>query len=226
MRIVLYAIIWLVFGGLIAVRMVHVLLLLLRGRGIDGMNTKKEECVTIVITLVVAILLTLGVHSLCGVCSSLSAYHDRIGEENRLWNELGAVNFSNIEISPPRNNIVIHPGKMIINSPESDVADNANKDVFFSLPEEKRATSLKDFDTIVIVHWSQKLYAYYDDSSKGLRLTCNVSVVDKKTLTLIAEKCFQGIPPPEKKEKRIGSKPADSYGKPPAKEMAEYLDSL
>lgn len=111
-------------------------------------------------------------------------------------------------------------GKMV-------VVDTAKRDVdwdiFFALPDEVRAARPQEVGTIVWTNWGKDQTGAYDDGTPAYVLWCKVTVIDRKTRTIIAESGqFRGSAPPQS----IDSNSSSGSGSKPTEAVLEFLKNL
>jgi hypothetical protein len=108
-------------------------------------------------------------------------------------------------------------GKIItVNNEEGEIDD-----IYFSLPEELRATKPENVGTIVWLEWGEDNIGSYTDGEDATVITCDVTIIDKSTATVVAERNFRGSIPPN--PKRSGE---DGTGSMPIDEIVAYLKTL
>jgi hypothetical protein len=116
-----------------------------------------------------------------------------------------------------------HPimGKMVVvDTNKRDV----DWDTFFSLPDDLRAAKPQEVGTIVWTNWGKALDQQYEYEGHvpAYHQTCHVTVIDRKTRTMLYERQFQGSDPPQ----RISESASEGVGSKPTQEVLDFLKGL
>ena len=125
-----------------------------------------------------------------------------------------------VGVAPPGALRVV-VGKMI-------VVDTAKKDVdwdvFFSLPDDRRASRPQEVGTIVWTNWDKVLDQQYEYEGHvpAYRQTCHVTVIDRKSRTILLEQQFVGSDPPQS----ISTSASEGVGSRPTQQVQDYLKGL
>ena len=102
-----------------------------------------------------------------------------------------------------------------------------NFNVFRRLPSRLRADTHNNVGTIIWLAWDVDLAGEYSiggyrTGTGSYRITCHMTIVDRKRRTVIGENDFIGGPPPKKKDFNL--KPG--FGSKPTSRIINYIKSL
>ena len=111
-------------------------------------------------------------------------------------------------------------GKMV-------VVDTAKRDldwdVFFGLPDDRRATKPQEVGTIVQLTWAKnQVQPGYENGAPAFVQTCRVVVIDRKSGTQLYDQTFQGGQPPDS----IDSTSSQGVGSKPTDKVLDFLKGL
>ena len=110
-------------------------------------------------------------------------------------------------------------GKMI-------VVDTAKKDVdwdvYFSLPDNLRAAKPQEVGTIVWTSWGKNQIDTYDNGAPAYVQTCQITVIDRKSQTIMWQQQYQGTEPPQ----TIDSRNSEGSGSKPTEQVQQFLQGL
>jgi hypothetical protein len=90
------------------------------------------------------------------------------------------------------------------------------------VPAEVRPNTPDDVKYVVWLETESKLIGTYSDGSKGFQVTCNVTLIDKASSSILAKNSFTGPIPPATKRRSSG----DQTGGMPEAEIKRYLADL
>ena len=94
-------------------------------------------------------------------------------------------------------------------------------DTFFDLPTELKATKPEEVGTVVWVSCSEYVAGTYVSGSKAYVQTCEVTVIDKSSASIIGKRSLTGSQPPQTK-----TYSGDWHGSKPKSEIVDYIKSL
>jgi hypothetical protein len=94
--------------------------------------------------------------------------------------------------------------------------------IHFMLPKELRSLSPDDVGTIMWLQWGKQDVGRYEGGAPARVQTCEVTLIDKATFSVVAQRDFRGSAPPEK----ISSKSSEGVGSAPISEIVTFLKSL
>ena len=95
-------------------------------------------------------------------------------------------------------------------------------EIYFRLPEEIRSVSPDDVGTILWLQCGKQDVGRYEGGAPARVQTCEVTLIDKATFSVVAQRDFRGSEPPEK----ISSKSSEGVGAAPTAEILSYLKGL
>jgi hypothetical protein len=102
-----------------------------------------------------------------------------------------------------------------------DKIKNEIDDTFFDLPTELKASKPEEVGTVVWVSCSEHIAGTYVSGSKAWVQSCEVTVIDKSTGSVIGKQTFSGDRPPQTK-----TYSGDWHGSKPKSEIVDYIKSL
>lgn len=93
--------------------------------------------------------------------------------------------------------------------------------LYFELPNDLRAASPEEVETILWVECEGKVVNTYTDGAEARRIDCVLTIINKASNTMIVQTTFRGEPPPGSKS---GS--GDRSGSRPTEDMVKYITTL
>jgi hypothetical protein len=104
-----------------------------------------------------------------------------------------------------------------------DVQDKDVDGLHFDLPDDLRAATPDEVNTVVQLRWNQAAVGTYSSGGKGYQWSCSATVIDRATQTTIGSQQFAGSPPPQS----YYGKPGESRsGDKPTPQVLAYLRTL
>lgn len=104
-----------------------------------------------------------------------------------------------------------------------NLAGNKSIDAIFTqLPPALRPETPDDVGTIVWLQWGTQVVGRYRDNVSAFVVTCQVTIIDKSTGKIIAERAFVGGDPPATRRKRSDA----NTGSNPTPEIINWLAAL
>ena len=104
-----------------------------------------------------------------------------------------------------------------------DLKSRKVDDLYFDMPADLRSSTPEDVATIVWLEWSEDVIGKYNDGTPARVHKCEVTVVDKTTFRVIAQRTFRGTEPP--KEIRQNSQ-WQGIGERPTLPILQFLSSM
>jgi hypothetical protein len=104
-----------------------------------------------------------------------------------------------------------------------DMINRKVDSLYFQLPQELRATTPEEVETVVWLRWGQDYIASYEGGGKAIRHTCTVTVFDRATKKVVAQTTFQGEEPPDVTYTSAGE---DDDGGKPTDKILFYLRNI
>jgi hypothetical protein len=102
-----------------------------------------------------------------------------------------------------------------------DKIKNEIDDTFFDLPTELQASKPEEVGTVVWVSCNEHIAGTYTSGSKAWVQSCDVTVIDKSTASVVGKRIFSSGGPPQTK-----SYSGDWHGSKPKSEIVDYIKSL
>ena len=102
-----------------------------------------------------------------------------------------------------------------------DKIKNEIDDTFFDLPTELKASTPEEVGTVVWVSCNEHIAGTYVSGSKAYVQTCDVTVIEKSTASIVGKRTLSGDQPPQTK-----SYSGDWHGSKPKSEIVDYIKSL
>jgi hypothetical protein len=129
--------------------------------------------------------------------------------------------FMSAYLAPPK---AAAPGAIPPRVGKMVVIDSGTQEVdwlWFDLPDQMRAANPSQVVTVVLIQWTKTHFGDYDNGAKAYQHSCDVTVIDQATRTVIGTKHFVGSEPPE----TIQSSQSGEGSKPTA-EVLTFLKKL
>jgi hypothetical protein len=105
-----------------------------------------------------------------------------------------------------------------------DVEKRAVDPLHLSLPDDLRAVNPEEATTVGQMRYTRKEVGRYEGGSRGIQLSCTLTVVDRATRKVIANESFYRGPPPVKIARTSAKE--DVVGAAPWKEISRFLAGL
>jgi hypothetical protein len=95
--------------------------------------------------------------------------------------------------------------------------------LYFEMPANLRSSTPDDVQTLVWLDWNEEIVGKYNNGVPARVHVCDVTVLDKTSLRVIAQRTFRGEPPP----KEIStSSTSQGIGGRPNRQIVQYLAGM